>query len=229
MAPRSRFNTPSLQELLLTARTGASAGGGAIRSATQGVKDAFSLQGNIDTQKLKEEIQRRGQELQAQKIGQDKELGTARIATTREQTASSERSSKRAAGTATKQIKAKEDLTASQAELNRAQAKFITSGKPKPLKPPLTNVEIEVRAESQTNKQMKELANEIKSLSNDEQGAFRDKIKEANITALTTARDRDLSIEKRVTVITPQGIPQTLPASQVERYLLAFPGAKLGE
>jgi len=226
MAPRARFSGPSLQELLLTARTGADRGGGAIRAATQGVQSAFNRKNTLDQQKLKEEIERRGQELQAQKLTQDRQLGQDRIAATEEQTAVTERSSERAAGTAVKQIKSQEKLVSSKTELNIARAKFFSAGKPKPPKPPLTNVEIEVKAEEQTNKQMKELANEIKSLSSAEQGSFRAKLKESAILALTTARDRDLAKEERVTIITEQNIPQTLPASQVERYLLAFPGAR---
>ena len=92
---QAQFSIPSLQELLLTARTGADAGAGAIRSAQQGFNQGGDIVRQRRAAEIKAQLDKRGQALKEKTLTEETRLGDARVAATTEQTKVTERASQR--------------------------------------------------------------------------------------------------------------------------------------
>jgi len=231
MGAQPQFSTPSLQELLLTARTGADYGAGAIRAASEGVTAGVDRGRQLRAAQIKAKLEERGMALKEQTLEEESRLGEERITATKEQTKASIEASKRTAATAKAKIKADEDLTKSQAELNRAKAKALgTTGSLSGSKKSsiMTQAEIQQQATENVTSKLKLLGREIEFLTAEDKGAMEQKLLEAEIKALNDANNADIAtsvggrIDEKtgwIPVIDENGNPGFYNPSEVRQWL----------
>lgn len=224
-----QFSTPSLQELVLNARSGADAGAGSIRAASEGFGQGAALVQQRRLAELKQQIAERGLALKEKTLDVEADLGQQRVDATLGQTEAAREGVRTRAKTAKAGQAGTENLRKAQAELARAKAKLIKdtgspTGKQQKGQFP-SDTEIEVGAEDDTNKAMKELALEVGSL---REKQLRENIKSAKIESRQQARNRDIATFvggtfdeelQEVLVFNENDEPGSIPPLEVVKWL----------
>ena len=233
--PGPQFSTPSLQELLLTARTGADQGAGAISGFREGFSGAMDRDKQARAAEIKAKLEGRAMALQETTQTDADARAGERIAATEAQTKATKHGIDTRSRTAAAERKANKEKRDAAADLDRAQAEYYRSGQKGQAKrkAPPTDVEIDIQANDEGEEFRKRLLGglPLSALSPAKQKSINDQVVQFVDTRKDTMkleRQQKLAIEKRVTIITPQGVEKTLPESQVKAYFIAFPGAKLG-
>lgn len=233
---QAQFSTPSLQELLLTARTGADAGGRAINAVREGVNQGNRITAQQRAAEIKAELEQRGAALQEATLKSQTSLGQQRVKATKDQTSATREGTKSRAAIAKATRDAGADLKKSEAELNRARAKLLerSGGKNKGRQKGqfITDTEIEKESEAETSVAIKELDLKLDSL---QDGNLRATIKEGLKQAKVEARSRDIATFvggtyddniKEILVVSETGEPGSIPPLEVVNWLKQNPKRK---
>ena len=233
---QAQFSIPSLQELLLTARTGADAGAGAIRSAQQGFNQGGDIVRQRRAAEIKAQLDKRGQDLKEQTLREETSLGQQRVRASNRQTAATEKGITTRAETAKAGQAGAKGLRESTAELNRAKADLLRRSGGKNLGRPrgqfITDTEIEKEIEAETSIAIKELDLKLDSL---QDANLRATIKEGLKQAKIEARSQDIATFvggtyddsiREVLVSDETGEPGSIPPLEVVNWLKQNPKRK---
>lgn len=114
-----QFNAPSLQELLLTARTGADQGAGAIRGFRESMGGAMELDRKIRAQQIKAELEKRAMDLKEKTLTEETRIAGERISATKDQTSATREATEQRRQEAIADRKARQKELAAQKEADR--------------------------------------------------------------------------------------------------------------